>query len=123
MSSLMKFQSGAVVLQFIAGGDYPAKRKHSLTQVSDRTASGKLQTEDLGLYFKTRVLNFNLMPLEDYQALITWFLDVAVGSKNEFEFTDEYGDVGTVRILDSELDFDETSYQRFSGSITLEYTL
>lgn len=121
MSSLMKFQSGAVVLQFEAGGDYPAKRTHALGQVTDRTAAGTLQAETLGIYILTRVIEFNEMSLADYQGLVDWFLNVAVGSVNAFDFTDEYGDTGTVKILNSEIDFDETSLQLYAGTLTLEY--
>lgn len=121
MSTPMKFQSGGVILDFEAGGDYPARRRHVLGQITDRTAAGTLKTETLGIYILTRVIVFNEMSLTDYQALVDWFLNVAVGSANSFDFTDEYGDTGSVKMLDGEIDFQETSLQLYSGSITLEY--
>lgn len=121
MNTLMRFDSGLSSYQFEAGGEYPAKRKNKLTQVSDRTSAGTLQTENLGLEIKTREIIFKSMSLNDYQGLINWFLNVCVGKANSFLFTDEYGDAGEVVMVEDELIFDETSYQQFSGSITLEY--
>ena len=122
MSTLMKFEVGSEVLQFEAGGDYPAKRKQELLQAKDRSAAGDLQIENLGIKIKTRVIVFNLMSKADYVALVDWFLNVAQGGSLPFIFTDEYGDAGEVRIMDSIIDFDENSLEAYSGSITLEYT-
>ena len=117
----MRFDAGSNSIQFEAGGDYPAKRKHEIMQVTDRTAAGTLQVETLGIQLKTRTISFKLMSLIDYTALVDWFLNVVNGGETTFDFTDEYGDVGEVRITDSVLDFSETSLNRFSGSIKLEY--
>lgn len=121
MSSLMKFELTPYILEFEAGADYPAKRRAEIFQVTDRTAAGTLQVENLGVTATKRVLNFNLMSKTDYDALLNWYLNVSVGAASSFEFTDEYGNVGTVKILDDEINFDETSLYRYSGSITLEY--
>ena len=122
MSTLLKFFLAPDTLQFEFGADYPAQRRHEVLQVSDRAAGGKLHTETLGINIKTRTLNFNLMPKTDYDALIDWFLNVVNAGEKDFEFTDEYGEVGTVIFLDTILDFPEDSLQRYSGSFTLEYT-
>lgn len=121
MSTLLKFVYGVNTLQFEAGGDYPAKRTSEILQVQDRTAAGTLKVETLGVNIKTRTISFNLMSLSDYQNLFDWFENIVNGGAEIFEFTDEYGTVSNVRITDSILSFDETSLQRFSGSITLEY--
>lgn len=121
MSTLMKFQAGAVTLQFEAAGDYPAVRRNEVIQVTDRNAAGALQVETLGIKIKSRVINFTMMPKTDYIGLVEWFLDVANASANTFDFTDEYGDVGTVRFIEPILDFAETSFEVYEGSITLEY--
>jgi hypothetical protein len=121
MSTLMKFQSGALILQFEAAGDYPAVRRNEVIQVTDRNAAGALQVETLGIKIKSRVINFTMMPKADYIALVEWFLDVANASANTFDFTDEYGDVGTVRFTSPILNFPETSFELYEGSITLEY--
>lgn len=121
MSTLMKFEYLSYTLQFLAGGDYPANYATSLMQVQDRTAAGTLQVENLGITIKRRTIVFTLMPKEDYDALENWFLNVVVGGSNSFFFTDEYGITKTVKIIDPVLDFTETSLNRFSGSITVEY--
>lgn len=121
MATLMKFEKGASTLQFLAGGSYPAQRQHELLQVQDRTAGGAMQVETLGISLQRRIITFNLMHKTDYDALINWFLNVVNGGELTFDFTDEYGDTGEVRILTSVLDFAETSLERYSGSITVEY--
>ncbi len=121
MSTPMKFESTPHILQFEAGGDYPATRTNRVFQVRDRTAGGQLKVETLGIQNKTRVLVFNLMSKVDYTALIDWFLNVVNGGEVDFEFTDEYGDTGTVKITDNILDFTETSLERYSGTLNLEY--
>ena len=121
MNTLMRFDKDGYSLQFQAGGDYPAKRVASLSQVLDRTAAGSVQVEDLGIDTFTRVIVFNLMPQEDYEALLNWFLNIVRGSKESFQYTDEYGDVFTARIISPILDFDETSYRNWSGELVLEY--
>ncbi len=121
MSSLMQFSYSGHVLVFEGGGDYPAERTHKVFQVQDRSAGGKLHVANLGITAKTRTISFNLMSYADYIGLVDWFLNVVNGGEHDFEFTDEYGDSGTVKILNDTLDFAETSMQRYSGSIQLEY--
>lgn len=120
-ATLLKFYLAPDTLQFEYGSDYPTTRKHEVLQVSDRSAGGKLQTETLGVNIKTRTLNFTLMPKVDYDALIDWFLDVVNAGEKEFEFTDEYGETGTVVFVDTILEFPENSLNQYSGSFTLEY--
>lgn len=121
MSTLMKFELAPYSLQFEAGATYPAKRTHEVLQVRDRTAGGTPQTETLGVTIKERVLNFELMSLNDYEALVDWFLNVVNAGELAFDFTDEYGVTSSVEFVDTEIDFDETSLGSFSGSVTLEY--
>lgn len=121
MSTLMNFKQGTNELFFEAGGDYPASRPVELFQVQDRTASGKLQVEDLGVQVRRRAINFNLMSQADYDALINWFLNVVNGGEVPFEFTDEKGFTGTVIITDQIIDFSETSFELYSGTLNVEY--
>lgn len=121
MSTLMKFELAPHSLQFEAGGDYPARRTHRVFQVQDRSAGGKLQIETLGVYVRTRELNFNLMSQADQDNLIDWFVNIVNAGEKSFNFTDEYGNTGIVKITNSILDFGETSLQRHSGILNLEY--
>lgn len=121
MPTLMQFKLNALELNFEAGGDYPASRPVELFQVQDRTAAGILQIEDLGVQVRRRSINFNLMSQADYDALLDWFLNVVNGGMETFEFTDEKGFAGDVKITDQIIDFTETSFERYSGSLNVEY--
>ena len=121
MPTLMNFKQGTNELFFEAGGDYPASRPVELFQVQDRTAAGILQVEDLGVQTRRRVITFNLMSKADYDALLDWFLNIANGGMIDFEFTDEKGFTGTVKITDQIIDFIETSYESYSGTLNVEY--
>lgn len=121
MSTLMKFQLGSEVFQFEAPGDYPAARPDIVRQVQGRAAGGQVHVEKLGPSYRKRAIVFNLMPPDDYNGMRTWFLGVADGGLNTFTFTDEYGDVGEVRMIDQELNLKETAYQLYSGVVNLEY--
>jgi len=121
MSSLMRFDLAPDIFVFEAGGDYPAPRSDKVYQVKDRSAGGKLHVETLGIKTQTRVLVFNLMPKNDYDNLRDWFLNVVNAGESDFEFTDEYGDTGTVKIMEDEIKFVETSLYVYAGTLTLEY--
>ena len=121
MSTLMRFDLAHHSLVFEAGADYPATRTNRVFQVQDRSAGGNLRVETLGVQVRTRVLNFNLMSKTDYDNLIDWFLNIVNAGEKDFEFTDEYGDTNTVKIIDNILDFGETSLERYSGTLALEY--
>lgn len=117
----MRFDRTPYTLIFENGADYPSSQPVELFQVSDRTAAGPLQVETLGVKVAQRVLNFNLMTKTDYEGLLNWFLNITQGGYYTFTFTDEYGEVGDVRFINSKIDFRETSFQRYSGQVTLEY--
>lgn len=121
MSTLMKFVYEGNTLQFEDGAEYPATRRAELMQVQDRTAAGTLQVEDLGIAINSRVLYFTLMTKNDYDALIDWYLNIVNGASKVFEFTDEYGIVRNAIIIDSFLEFNEVSLNRYSGQFTVEY--
>lgn len=121
MTTLMKFVKGATTLQFEEGASYPAARPIEKIQVTDRTASGGLQIEELGITLRTRVLFFKDMLKSDHDALLDWFDNVANASANSFEFTDERGFVGEVRILDNKFNSVEGDFELYNVDITVEY--
>ena len=121
MSTLMRFDFGAFELQFEEGGSYPATRPIEKQQIIDRTAAGELQTEELGRTLRRRTLNFVDMSKVDHDALENWFDNVANGAENAFDFTDERGFTGEVKFIDNTFDFQETDFELFSGSLTVEY--
>lgn len=115
-----KFELGLNVLQFTRGIRYPVEKPHEKLQVSDRSAGGALQVEELGIDIHTRRLVFRNLPLEDYEALISWYNSMANGVMNSFTYYDEDGVAMTVRMLTNPLNFPQTSYQRFAGELLLE---
>ena len=121
MATLLQFKKDSDILVFEAGADYPAARPIEIFQVKDRTAAGSLQIETLGVTVRKRILSFNLMTLNDYNALIDWFINIVNGGKETFEFTDEKGIVGDAKITSNIIDFLEVDFELFSGSIELEY--
>ena len=115
-----KFTSGANELQFSRGLVYPVHKPHEKIQVTDRTAGGTLQVEDLGIDMHTRSLVFKKLPQTDYDSLRTWYDTICDGAANTFTYTDEDGNADTVRMLTNPLDFREVFHQKFSGELLLE---
>lgn len=115
-----RFVLGANELQFSKGIRYPVARPVEKVQVIDRTGSGALQVEDLGVAIKTFPIVFKSLPEADYQALRVWHNIIANGAANVFTYYDEAGAAWQVRMLTTTLQFTETSYQRFAGELLLE---
>ncbi len=120
MSTLLRFDLGAQFLQFERGSSYPSSKTLKLAQVRARTAAGTLKTENLGVSIRTQVLILNYMSKTDYLALINWYENIAVGSTNAFTFTNEYGEQFLVKMVDSALNFSESSMCKYDGNVTLE---
>ena len=121
MATLMKFVFGSEVLQFEEGASYPASRPIEKMQVNDRAAGGNLKTENLGITFRQRLLNFEDMLKSDHDKLEDWFDNIVNASEGTFQFTDERGDTGDVKIIDNKFNFIEGDFELFSGTLTLEY--
>jgi len=117
----MKFLLGGHVINFERGASYPASRPYEIMQTFDRVASGTFMVEDLGIDIETRQLNFVAMTKTDHDALHDWYVSVSVGAKNSFEFTDEVGRVGTVRIVSPSFIFREIAFELYEGQLILEY--
>jgi hypothetical protein len=115
-----KFVLGAATLQFSRGIRYPLPKPIEVMQVRDRDAGGGLQVEDLGITIRRRTLSFKNLPLADYTAATDWFENIAQGALNPFVYHDENGATMEVLWTSSVYDFQETAYQKFSGTIELE---
>lgn len=115
-----KFVKDANELQFSRGMQYPVSKPVEKIQATDRTASGALQVESLGLNIETRRLVFKNLPQTDYDDLVDWFNNIADGAANTFEYYDETGASMTVRIISKKLDFPQTYHEQYSGELLLE---
>lgn len=117
----MRFYSGLQELIFEDNAQYPAKNVKEKIQSTERSAAGTLHVESFGISTNRRELAFDLMSRADYMALLDWFDNVADGAKNAFFFEDEELNVAEVRIITNAYDFQEDTYQSYSGKMTLEY--
>lgn len=116
----MRFYTDTAELVFADPAQYPAGRPVELMQVRDRTAGGTSHVETYSTPMRTRSLNFQLMPESDYLGILDWFVNVALGMANTFNFEDERGDVFLVRFNNRKLDLKETKFNRFAGTVELE---
>lgn len=121
LATSLKFEYLTNSIEFESGASYPERDTHQKYQVVDRSAGGQLHVETLGVSRIIRTLLFQNMSQTDYDALVDWFDNIVNGAEIAFTFTDEYGDSGTVRIIDSTLNFKNVSLGRFSGTLSLEF--
>lgn len=104
----------------IGKAQYPATENTELVQATDRSASGLPYTEDFNVSIGTFTYSFEDMAAADYRDLLTFFVNVVVGRLNEFELTDDRGNNSTVRFTESQLSFEESYLDLWSGSFTVE---
>lgn len=116
----IRFVLGANTLTFSRGIQYPVAKPAEALQVMDRTAAGGLQVEELGVTIRQFPLRFKSLPLVDYTALHSWRDTICHGAQNSFTYYDEDGVASTVKLLTTKIDFQQTSYQRFTGELLLE---
>jgi hypothetical protein len=116
--ALPVFTSGADVLAFSKGVNYPVRAPREKVQAIDRTAAGALEVESLGTIIKRLSLDFSNLTAADYAGLLNWFDNVAGGAANSFTYTDQDGADHLVRWV-NQFDFAE-SKAGYSGSIDLE---
>lgn len=117
----MKFTFGSSQLVFLEGASYPATRDIEKLQVSDRTAAGISQTEELGITLRRRILSFVDMPKVDHDGMKDWFDNVVNGAQYAFDFEDERGFSGVVKFVENIFMAEETDFELFSVTMTLEY--
>ena len=103
----LKFEFFPHVLEFTSGSEWPAPSRSELTQIQDRSAGNTLRVENLGVNVRNKTLVFSLMPKVDLLALINWYENISVGALNPFEYTDEFGEVFTVRMVSPAIDYTE----------------
>ena len=117
----MKFTFGPIELVFIEGASYPSQKEIEKFQVSERTAAGILQTEELGITLRRRILVFENMNKTDHDAIENWFDVVVNGAQYEFDFEDERGFTGAVKFVESTFKSDEVDFELFNLTLTVEY--
>ena len=114
------FTLGGNVLLFTQGIQLPSNKPRNKIQVSDRTAGGTLQVEDLGASYQELVLNLRGLFKSKYIELEAWFDNISNGALNTFTYEDEEATSYTVRLLTNPLNFLENRNGFFDGDLLLE---
>lgn len=118
----MRFYTGIHELNFLDNAQYPASNPAEIIQATERSAGGVLHVENFNVNpIKKRELVFDMMEKTDYILLYDWFINIAKGALNSFFFEDEDGNINECRIISNIMDFQETSYESYSGKMTLEF--
>lgn len=117
------FTKGGDNFTFSKGRSFPIADPAQVNVPTDTTDGGQLYAYDKGIEEKLFNLVFEKLPQTDYDNFEDWLLNIAVGPKNTFTFTDEDGNTHTVRLLDTKnplqaVDEDATGWL-YSGTIQL----
>ena len=115
----IRFELGVNILQFSKGIRYPVEKPIEKMQVVDQTAAGTYQVEDLGVTIRERILQCKNFNLADYNGLVNWYDNICNGAMEDFTYYDENSESVTVFMKSNPSTFQETSYQRFAGTIIL----
>ena len=118
----MKFILDTNELEFDTPSQYPGVEPIEKIQAIDRAADGDIKVENFKVSIKSRTLTFTDLPKTVYDQLRFWFDVVSDGAANTFTFIDEEGLSQTVRITSNIYSFQQTSFQLYAGTITLEIT-
>lgn len=116
--ALPSFVLGGNSLTFSKGIRLPVRAPREAVQAVDRTASGSLEVEALGIIIKRITIEFANLPLADYDALVNWYDVIASGAANAFTYNDPDENAWLVRWMNT-FNFYEAE-SGFSGSIELE---
>lgn len=110
------------VIADIGYAQYPQDPNTELVQASDRSATGVLYVEDFSLQINSTTYRFVDMGESEYIALMEFFVNDAQGKLNPFTLTDDSGQTGNVRFLESMLSFSNSAYKLWNGSFSVEST-
>lgn len=115
----MVFTLGAQTFTFICGRAFPIDDASEVNVVTDYSEARKIYAYDKGVAEKYFKLEFVNIEQADFDNVDDWLLNVAVGPKNTFTFTDEAAADHTVRLMDTKNPLREVSLGVFSGTLTL----
>ncbi len=116
----MIFELNGVTATLQYPAQYPMTSNYEIVQARDRSASGITHVEDFEVTTNTMDFNFVNLPDTDYNTLLTWFLDVAVGMLNEFYLTDDLGVTRLMRFTTPTLNFVKDHFNLWQGSFSVE---
>ena len=99
---------------------YPSSQDTMLVQARERSASGISQVEDFVVQVGTWTYAFKDMSDADYVLLMDWFINKAEGMLNQFQLTDDLGNVNIVRFTTPRLNFITNFLDLWDGKFTVE---
>lgn len=113
------FTKGVDTFTFSKGREYPLDDPVQVNVVTDLSAGGQMYAYDKGIAERFFNLSFRGLPQTDFDNLENWLVNIAVGPKNTFVYTDEDSTDHTVRLLDVRNPLKATSHEAFAGTIRL----
>ncbi len=131
-------KTGEVSLVFAVAPRYPCRVSLVSGFVSAETEGGEEYAYGKGSSYALLELKFEGLPAADFdggynyaanaqaagtQSLVNWFYNVFSPSRAAFTYTDPFGKGHTVTIEGDRLDFTETNYGLYDGTIILKERL
>jgi len=113
------FILGANTFTFSRGRTNPVDDPRKVNVVADYTEGGQLYAYDKGIVEKFFFLTFDGLTIEDYENFDNWLVNIAVGPKNLFIYSDADEINHVVRLLDTQNPLRGTTAGVYSGTITL----
>lgn len=113
------FTKGGNTFTFSRGRIFPVDDPSGVTVAVDYSAGGQMYAYDKGIKEQLFNLEYDGLTQTDYNNFDNWLLNVAIGPRNTFTYTDEAGASYTVRALDTSNPLRRTRDGRYSGTIKL----
>lgn len=118
----MIFQLGSLIVELDSPAQYPLTPDIELVQAMEESASGITHVEDFSVQKNTITYNFIDISDADYQAILSWFINVAEGMMNPFSLTDDFGSTSVVRFTTPRISFPKNNFGLRDGSFTVKET-
>lgn len=104
---------------FSKGRVYPLDDPAGVNVPVDYSAGGKLYAYDKGIKEKFFNLEYDGLSQTDYDHVENWLLNVVIGPRRTFIYTDESGVQYTVRWLDTRNPLRRTRDGMYAGTLSL----
>ncbi len=117
------FTKGAQSFTFSKGRSFPLDDPGQVNVPVDYSEGGQLYAYDKGIKEKFYNIALERASQADYDNFDNWLLNVAVGPRNSFTYTDEAGAAHTVRLLDTKTPLRAVAHELYSGTIQLREEL
>jgi len=113
------FTQGVNTFTFSKGRSYPLSDPSQVNVVVGYSDGKQLYAYDKGIQEQLVNLVFDRLSQTDFDNFNNWLLNIAVGPKNTFTYTDEDSNNHTVRLLDTINPLTNIAVSYYSGTIRL----